>query len=128
MNDDLPPLPDQYDAAAHMYPWDIEDLQTGEKTGVVFSIPVGCSDGKSVPLWTSGQMRDYARAAVLAERELWDLLDKHGVCLSRNYIRDASGRFNGWMACGHGGAFMSKGETMRDAALACADAIRKGTP
>ena len=69
VNDDLPPLPDQYDAAAHMYPWDIEDLQTGEKTGVVFSIPVGCPDGKSVPLWTSEQMRAYARAAVLAERE-----------------------------------------------------------
>ena len=69
VNDDLPTLPDQYDAAAHMYPWDIEDFKTDEKTGVVFSIPVGCPDGKSVPLWTSDQMRAYARAAVLADRE-----------------------------------------------------------
>lgn len=106
VNDDLPPLPE---------PVEVLDLW-----------------GNDCPVYNREQMRAhaiaYARAAVLAERELWDLLDKHGVCLSRNYIRDASGRFNGWMACGHGGAFMSKGETMRDAALACADAIRKGTP
>jgi hypothetical protein len=62
----LPPLPDQYEAAAHMYPWDIVKFTSRETTGVAFSIPVGCPDGKSVPLFTADQMRAYAAQAVAA--------------------------------------------------------------
>ena len=60
----LPPLPDKYEAAAHMYPWDLETFKRGEHAIEAYSIPVGCSYGKSVPLWTSEQMQEYARAAI----------------------------------------------------------------
>jgi len=61
------PLPDQYEAAAHMYPCDLETFKTGEHVISAFSIPVGSPDhGKSVPLWTSEQMDDHARKAVRA--------------------------------------------------------------
>lgn len=64
------PLPDQYEAAAHMYPCDLETFKTGEHVISAFSIPVGSPDhGKSVPLWTSEQMDDHARKAVRAEVE-----------------------------------------------------------
>ena len=143
MTDDLPPLPDQYDAAAHMYPWDIEDFQTGEKTGVVFSIPVGCPDGKSVPLWTSEQMRAYARAAVLAERERWeerleDADNRYHLLASELVYEGTSVQHWRSKAKAYGDAIMQIWDVLREAGYppgqgkkvveVVADAIRKGTP
>jgi hypothetical protein len=38
------------DAPVHIYPWDLERFEGEETFCTVFSIPVGCPDGKSVPL------------------------------------------------------------------------------
>ena len=60
----LPPLPDQYEAAAHMFPCDLDDFKTGETFHEAVSIPCGSpTQGRTVPLWTSDQMREYALAA-----------------------------------------------------------------
>lgn len=36
---------------AHIYPWDLERFKTQETHCTVFSVAVGCADGKSVPLY-----------------------------------------------------------------------------
>jgi hypothetical protein len=67
--DRLPELPDQYEAAAHMFPVSLAEFKERETTDTAYSIPVGSpDDGKSVPLWTSDQMRAYATEAIAAER------------------------------------------------------------
>ena len=61
MDEQMPPL-NHYDAAAHMYPCDLEEFKEGEIVREAFSIPVGSpTHGESVPLWTTEQMFAYAK-------------------------------------------------------------------
>ena len=69
MDEQMPPL-NHYDAAAHMYPCDLEEFKEGEIVREAFSIPVGSpTHGESVPLWTTEQMFAYAKeyAAALSQ-------------------------------------------------------------
>jgi hypothetical protein len=72
-----PPL-DADDGAAHMYPWDLERFKSGEHVGEAFSIPVGCPQGKSVPLYTIEQVR----AAIAADRKREGEVDNPNTVLS----------------------------------------------
>jgi hypothetical protein len=84
------------------------------------------------PCFTAEQMRSFFELgykmgredAAKKEQALWDLLDQHGISLSRAYIRDASGRWDGWWGCGPKVDVNERGSTMREAAEACAAAIR----
>jgi hypothetical protein len=38
------------EAPVHIYPWDLEKFDGAETFCTVFSIPVGCPDGATVPL------------------------------------------------------------------------------
>ena len=98
---DLPPLP-------------VRHITREDATGAVLW------ESEEGP-YTAEQMHEYARLAVEQERELWDLLNEHGIHLSRN-----SGRCGGWYGCGPLGDHPGKGATMREAAEACADSIRGG--
>ena len=89
MDEQMPPL-NHYDAAAHMYPCDLEEFKDGEIVREAFSIPVGSpTHGESVPLWTTEQMFAYAKeyAAALSQpaasqvpltdEQIWKLHQKH---------------------------------------------------
>jgi hypothetical protein len=41
-----------------IYPWDLERLASSETTATVFSVAVGCRNGKSVLLYTAEQVRE----------------------------------------------------------------------
>jgi hypothetical protein len=41
-----------------IYPWDLERLASSETTATVFSVAVGCRNGKSAPLYTAEQVRE----------------------------------------------------------------------
>ncbi len=76
---------------AHMYPWDLERFQNEETFAQAFSIPVGCPDGRTVPLYTiqpnviqaAKEMRDVAVKMAIE----WSnaRLDDHGGNALRNY-------------------------------------------
>lgn len=51
------------EAAAHMYPDDLEKFSCRECTAVAYSVRVGSPDGKSVPLFTREQVVEALRAA-----------------------------------------------------------------
>lgn len=65
----------------------------------------------------------YAREAVLAERTIWKTLQDNECTIAPNYVRDKSGKFNGWLVIGRHMQF-EKADTPYEAAQKFAAAIR----
>jgi len=61
--------------------------------------------------------------AVMAERKIWQVLEENQCSVVPNYIRDGSGRFNGWIVAGRGMRF-EQAPTPYEAAQKFAAAIR----
>lgn len=62
----LPALPSADDCIVHIYPSDLERMESNETTAGVYSVAVGCPEERSIPLYTADQMRDYAIVAISA--------------------------------------------------------------
>ncbi len=82
-----PQVVPQVEPVAHMYPWDLERFQNEETFAQAFSIPVGCPDGKSVPLYTPPPSVEAAieatkekAARVCEELVLTQVCDTKAVC------------------------------------------------
>ena len=62
------------EAAAHMYPSDLEKFKSKETFSHAYSVAVGCPDERSVPLFTLSDMVEFAeKQAALKDVEIFGL-------------------------------------------------------